>query len=70
MGKTTLQRRIKNKKYNKTVDFLEVSFGITADIENSIKLMKELHKQLPQLNILHRDLLQKDPFSISISTIL
>ncbi|MEA5535128.1 tetratricopeptide repeat protein [Crocosphaera sp. XPORK-15E] len=61
VGKTRLTRKLK-EDYQNQADFLEVSFGFTPDIDNSIKLMDILYKQLPNDNILQRNLLQKDPF--------
>jgi hypothetical protein len=44
VGKTTLLGRLKDAHAGK-VDFLEICFAITADIETPLKLMRKVHEQ-------------------------
>ena len=50
VGKSTLKEKLK-REYKKQADFTGVSFGLTAGIENPIKLMKKLHEQSPKPRI-------------------
>jgi hypothetical protein len=64
VGKTTLIEKLK-QKFKAEAEFIEVSFGITTDIDTPIKLMKKFHQQfteLPQPNFLRQDLFKKDSF--------
>ena len=58
VGKTTLTAKLK-EKYQEEVDFIDVSFGLTANIETPIKLMENFHQQLknlPQTSIWRTDI--------------
>jgi tetratricopeptide (TPR) repeat protein len=48
VGKTTLLGKLKDAHVN-NVDFLEICFAKTNDIENPLKLMKRLHQQAVNL---------------------
>ncbi|WP_232826391.1 tetratricopeptide repeat protein [Cyanothece sp. BG0011] len=61
VGKTTLTKKIA-EDYNNIADFTIVSFGRTADIDNSIKLINVLYEQLPNNTFLSNKLFSNDPF--------
>ncbi|MDJ0582182.1 tetratricopeptide repeat protein [Crocosphaera sp.] len=61
VGKTTLTQKL--AEYQQYLaDFSMVSFGITAGIGNSIKLMNVLYNQLPENNFLGVKSFSSDPF--------
>ncbi|MEH2089400.1 hypothetical protein [Nostoc sp.] len=64
VGKTTLIKKLK-ETHELQVDFVEVSFGLTAGIETPLKLMEKLYELLPKpTGLWRRDLLPKpDPFT-------
>ena len=61
VGKTTLTEKLKEDQQY-LADFSMVSFGRTAGIGNSIKLMDVLYKQLPDNDFLGVTSFSSDPF--------
>ncbi len=61
VGKTTLTQKLA-RDYKNWADFTIVSFGRTAGIENSIKLLDVLYKQLPANTFLGVRPFSSDPF--------
>ena len=61
VGKTTLTQKLA-EDYNNIADFTMVSFGRTAGIENSIKLMNVLSENLPNNTFFPNKLFSNNPF--------
>jgi tetratricopeptide (TPR) repeat protein len=61
VGKTTLTGKLK-ENYSKKADFVEISFGMTPDVDNPLKIMDKFYNQLPDIPFWNRDLLKSDPF--------
>ncbi|MGB5596792.1 MAG: hypothetical protein WBM32_06190 [Crocosphaera sp.] len=61
VGKTILTKKLA-EDHKSQADFTAVSFGITADIDNSINLINMLYKQLLNNNVFGIKLFSKDPF--------
>lgn len=61
VGKTTLTGKLKENYKNKA-DFVEISFGMTPNVETPLKIMDKFYNQLPDIPFWNKDLLKSDPF--------